>query len=265
MVGAPPVVRLITQFERCLMTFRNGAKASGLWSGWPVLGLRACRCTMAAPASAASTAASAISCGVTGNAFDIEGVWIAPVTAQVMMTLRLMLCSLSGGLDTSLFVVLGGLVRGQRRRALVAPLRQCRDALGRRPMRPRRDYPVYIRALVHVRPGGSRRKLLVETGVARAIIRDAAGRIEFDSLEGSEKRPAQAKPVLHRVIEVFGRNKTFADQAECFGEQRALQPVQDKAVDLAVDRNRHLPDLAIDFVRAVDRVRRGPRRAAKLD
>src|SRR6202035_5620260 len=93
MVGAPPVVRLITQLERCLMIFRNGAKASGLWSGWPVLGLRACRWTIAAPASAASTAASAISCGVTGRAFDIEGVWIAPVTAQVMMTLRLMSCS----------------------------------------------------------------------------------------------------------------------------------------------------------------------------
>src|SRR6202049_1409825 len=95
MVGAPPVVKLITQFERCLMIFRNGAKASGLGSGGPVLGLRACRCTMAAPASAASTAASAISCGVTGNAFDIEGVWMAPVTAQVMITLRLMFCSLS--------------------------------------------------------------------------------------------------------------------------------------------------------------------------
>src|SRR6476469_10145326 len=89
MVGAPPVVRLMTQFERCLMIFRNGAKASGLWSGWPVLGLRACRCTIAAPASAASTAASAISCAVTGSAFDVEGVWIAPVTAQVIMTLRL--------------------------------------------------------------------------------------------------------------------------------------------------------------------------------
>jgi hypothetical protein len=106
MVGAPPVVRLITQLERCLMIFRNGAKASGLWSGWPVFGLRACRCTMAAPASAASTAASAISCGVTGSAFDIEGVWIAPVTAQVMMTLRLMGCSLSQmSVDISGFVV----------------------------------------------------------------------------------------------------------------------------------------------------------------
>src|SRR5712691_5870048 len=146
MVGAPPVVRLITQFERCFMIFRNGANASGLWSGWPVFGLRACRCTIAAPASAASTAASAISCGVTGNAFDIEGVWIAPVTAQVMMTLRLMLCSLSGGSMHSQFVALGSLVRGQRRKALVAPLCQRRDALRRRPMRPRRDHPIHIRA-----------------------------------------------------------------------------------------------------------------------
>src|SRR5579863_3791415 len=115
MVGAPPVVRLITQFERCLMIFRNGAKASGLWSGWPVLGLRACRCTIAAPASAASTAASAISCGVTGSAFDIDGVWIAPVTAQVMMTLRgaMVVASLLRG--GSGFVGLLDLVGGERR------------------------------------------------------------------------------------------------------------------------------------------------------
>src|SRR3979411_186236 len=111
MVGAPPVVRLITQLERCFMTFRNGAKASGLWSGWPVLGLRACRCTIAAPASAASTAASAISCGVTGSAFDIDGVWIAPVTAQVMMTLRAMSALFLGSRSISGLVVLGGLVR----------------------------------------------------------------------------------------------------------------------------------------------------------
>jgi hypothetical protein len=31
-------------------------------------------------------AASAISDGVTGKAGDMDGVWIAPVTAQVMMT-----------------------------------------------------------------------------------------------------------------------------------------------------------------------------------
>src|SRR6185312_13804566 len=46
---------------------------------------------MAAPASAAPIAASAISRGVTGRWGDIDGVWIEPVTAQVMITLWLWL------------------------------------------------------------------------------------------------------------------------------------------------------------------------------
>src|SRR5271169_4882776 len=160
MVGAPPVVRLITAFERCLIILRNGAKASGLWSGCPVFGLRACRCTIAAPASAASTAASAISCGVTGSALDIEGVWIAPVTAQVMMTLRLMSCSLSFKRGGSGFIVVRRLVRGERCQPFVAPLRQLGDALRRGLMRPRLDHPVHIRALVHFGAGRGRCQLL---------------------------------------------------------------------------------------------------------
>jgi hypothetical protein len=43
---------------------------------------------MAAPALAAPSAASAISLAVTGKCGDMLGVWMAPVTAQVMMTLR---------------------------------------------------------------------------------------------------------------------------------------------------------------------------------
>lgn len=42
---------------------------------------------MAAPASAAPSADSAISSGVTGRWGDIDGVWIDPVIAQEMMTL----------------------------------------------------------------------------------------------------------------------------------------------------------------------------------
>ena len=90
MVGAPPVVMLITTSLRWRMTLRKGAKASADWSGRPVRGSRAWRWTIAAPASAAPMAASAISCAVIGRCGDIEGVWIAPVTAQVMMTLPLM-------------------------------------------------------------------------------------------------------------------------------------------------------------------------------
>jgi hypothetical protein len=43
---------------------------------------------MAAPASAAPNADSAISAAVTGRWGDIDGVWIDPVTAQEMMTFR---------------------------------------------------------------------------------------------------------------------------------------------------------------------------------
>src|SRR6185295_10439144 len=86
-VGAPPLVRLMTTFDCCLMRGRKRPNASGDWSGLPVFGSRACRCTIAAPASAAPIAASAIWSGVTGRYGDIDGVWIAPVMAHVMMTL----------------------------------------------------------------------------------------------------------------------------------------------------------------------------------
>src|SRR5712671_969828 len=69
------------------MARRNGSNASGDWSGRPSCGLRAWRCTIAAPASAAPNADSAISAAVTGRWGDIDGVWIDPVTAQEMMTL----------------------------------------------------------------------------------------------------------------------------------------------------------------------------------
>ncbi len=42
---------------------------------------------MEAPASVAASDSAMISSGVTGKCGDIEGVWIAPVMAQVMMTL----------------------------------------------------------------------------------------------------------------------------------------------------------------------------------
>src|SRR3954465_1490035 len=89
MVGAPPVVMFTTTLQACLIFLRNGSKALGCWSGRPSFGSRACRCTIAAPASWAPIAAAAISSAVIGRCGDIEGVWIAPVTAQVITTLRL--------------------------------------------------------------------------------------------------------------------------------------------------------------------------------
>jgi hypothetical protein len=94
-VAAPPVVMFTMTALRSRMLLRNGANAAALWSGRPSRGSRACRCTIAAPASAAPTAASAISSGVMGRCGDIDGVWIDPVTAQVMMTFRASAISLT--------------------------------------------------------------------------------------------------------------------------------------------------------------------------
>ncbi len=88
MNGLPPVVMLIAALVCCLMRERKRPNASGVWSGRPLSGLRACRWITEAPASAAASELAMISSGVIGRCGDIDGVWIAPVTAQVMMTLR---------------------------------------------------------------------------------------------------------------------------------------------------------------------------------
>src|SRR5919109_3282024 len=82
----PPVVMLTTTSALCLITGRNAMKRSGSGVGWPVSGSRACRWTIAAPASAAPIALVAISCAVIGRYGVMVGVWIDPVTAQEMIT-----------------------------------------------------------------------------------------------------------------------------------------------------------------------------------
>ncbi|KAG1433190.1 hypothetical protein G6F56_014637 [Rhizopus delemar] len=65
--GEPPVVMLMTTSLAALMRGRNCAYSAGSCVGRPVWGSRACRCTIAAPASAASSADCAIWSGVTGR------------------------------------------------------------------------------------------------------------------------------------------------------------------------------------------------------
>src|SRR5690606_17534793 len=83
----PPVEMFMTASVCCLMRGRKSMNRRGSGDGSPVSGLRACRWMIDAPASAAPTAASTIWLGVNGRYGLIVGVWIDPVTAQVMMTL----------------------------------------------------------------------------------------------------------------------------------------------------------------------------------
>ena len=90
MPSPPPVVMFSTASVDCLIVGRKRMNTAGSGVGSPVSGLRACRWMIAAPASAASMLACAICSGVIGSASDMLGVWIAPVMAQLMITLSAM-------------------------------------------------------------------------------------------------------------------------------------------------------------------------------
>src|SRR5690349_3980624 len=82
---------LITASVEAAIRGTNWSKIAGSGVGCPSAGLRACRCKIAAPASAASIDCSVIWSGVSGRYGDMVGVCMAPVTAHVMMTLSCVL------------------------------------------------------------------------------------------------------------------------------------------------------------------------------
>src|SRR5688572_3731504 len=174
MVGARPVVRLITTFAAALIFGRNCRKSSGSWEGLPFCGSRAWRWTTAAPASAAPIAPSAISSGVMGRYGDIEGVWIAPVTAQVMMTFR----------DSAISVLLCELafVGRQRHQPPVAPAFAGRATVPRQQFAPLALDPGderLVPGLVgHVPHHGVERRT-----VAAGVVAHPVRRVEVDGLE----------------------------------------------------------------------------------
>ena len=89
-IRSPPIpaVRLISTLRPLFLT-RSTTSLNNAISRlpFPVCGSRTCRCTIAAPASAASIAEVAICSGVTGIAGCLSTVSPAPVTAQVTTTL----------------------------------------------------------------------------------------------------------------------------------------------------------------------------------
>ena len=63
----PPVVMLTTASVDCLMVGRKRLNSAGSPEGRPLAGSRACRCRIAAPASAAPIACAAMSSGLIGQ------------------------------------------------------------------------------------------------------------------------------------------------------------------------------------------------------
>ena len=193
---------------------------------------------MAAPASAAPIAASAISSAVIGRCGDMEGVWIEPVTAQVMMTLPLSAMCPSFRFPMSLAA--RALVRDERHKPPVAP----ELALAEVVLRQLRA-PVALDGLEHLAgPVDAalhlREETLVDVLVALDIVADAAGRIEVDGLERTHERPAQRQAFADADIDILDRGVAVGDEAEGLLEQRALHAVHDEAVELALHHDRRL-------------------------
>src|SRR5436309_129907 len=66
------------------------------------------------------------------------------------------------------------------------------------------------------------------------------GRVQIDGLHRPHEGPAQAEPVLDRLVEILSRHIALIDQPERLVEQRRLQAIEDEALELAIDRDRHL-------------------------
>ena len=94
---------------------------------------------------------------------------------------------------------------------------------------------------------------------------DATRRIEFDGGERPHGRPAQSQAFAHGLVEIGCGDVPLAHQAHRLGQQRALQAIEDEAVELAPDHHRHLSDGAHHGMCALQRRCVRPRRAAKLD
>src|SRR4030095_15894655 len=94
--------------------------------------------------------------------------------------------------------------------------------------------------------------------VTRAIIGNAAGCVQLDRRERPHERPAQAQAFAYRLVEIFRRHIAFANETHCLGQERALQSIEDEAIELAAHDDGYLSDFGEHRERPLDRRRRGP-------
>src|SRR5277367_2070028 len=152
---------------------------------------------MAAPASAAPSALSAISSGVTGRCGDIDGVWIAPVTAQVMMTFAFAaMCRTRFPLQIRSapdFSVRAPLMRRERHQAAIAPGLPLDEAIGRQSGAAISLDRIENRAAPIGAPLHALENVGIDRLVALDVIAHAGRRIEVDGLERADEGPAQGQ------------------------------------------------------------------------
>src|ERR1043166_750860 len=107
-------------------------------------------------------------------------------------------------------------MRTQGGEAAITPLSPRGEASGSRRFAPLGKDAGDVVVAVDLRTRGRCLQAAIKAGVPRAIVGDAAGRVELDRLERSHERPAQpeSESVLDRLVEILGRDDSLAHQAE---------------------------------------------------
>jgi hypothetical protein len=150
---------------------------------------------------------------------DIVGVWMEPVTAQVMMTLSfaamnsiplwLARGSISGrgrgtGRRSALVTLARALMRRQRHQAAIPPGLSIAQGVGWEKGAPIRLYLVHQGACPRDGLSLLVRNGVIERSVARDVVTHAPRRVEVDGLERSHERPPQPEAFADATIDVLG-------------------------------------------------------------
>ena len=123
---------------------------------------------------------------------------------------------------------------------------------------------VHDRAAPVGAPLGRTENAGIDALVALGVVAHARRRIEVDRLERPHEGPAQREPIANADINVLDPRIALLDEPERLFQQRALQPVHDEAVDLALHDDRRVTGGAQEARRALDRLRRRPGRGHDL-
>ncbi len=101
--------------------------------------------------------------------------------------------------------------------------------------------------------------LVIKRAIPAHVVAYAAGRIQVDRLHRPHEAPARTETVLHGLVQIVTAYVAILDQRERLVEQCALQSIDDKARDFALEHDRRLASAFKQLASPRDHARVGPR------
>src|SRR6185437_5643500 len=159
---------------------------------------------------------------------------------------------LSSALSTTNRFLRPALVGGERDQTALPPRLALDETIGAEDCAPLGLDAVHDRAAPVGAPLGRGKDTGVDALITFGIVSHAAGRVEVYGLERPHEGPAQGEPIADPDVDVLNAGYSLLDEAEGFLQERALQPVHDEAVDLALHHDRGVACVAQELRRALD-------------